>query len=805
MTENIKPKLIEDEMKESYIDYAMSVIIGRALPDVRDGLKPVHRRVLFTMQELALQHNKPFKKCARIVGDCLGRFHPHGDTSVYFALVRMAQEFSLRYPLVNGQGNFGSIDGDSAAAMRYTEAKMEKIAEEMLVDIDKETVEFIPNFDGSMKEPTVLPSRIPNLLINGSTGIAVGMATNIPPHNIIEIVDATLLLLDDPETSTLNLCEVVKGPDFPTGGIICGTAGIRTAYKNGRGKVKVRAKAEIEETPKKNRIIVTEIPYMVNKSSLIENIAYQVNEKLIEGISDIRDESNREGMRIVIELKRDISPDVVLNQLYKRTAMQTTFGMNMLALHNNQPKVMGLKDLITYFIEHRKDVIIKRSQYELRKAEEKAHLLEGLKIALQNIEEVVQLIKKSASAQDAKSILMQSYELTEVQSQAILDMKLQKLTSLEQDKLIQEIKDLLKLIEDLKDILASEQRIIDIIKEDLIEIKQKYGDDRKTEITEVQDEIEDVDLIPEEDVVITATYSGYIKKLPLDEYKHQKRGGYGVKGAQTKEEDVVEHLITASTHSTILCFSNKGKIYWLKGFQIPTASKYSKGKAIINLLRLDKDEKINTMIPLKEFHDKHYLIMVTKKGLIKKTDLDCYSNPRKGGIIAIKLMPKDELVQVRLTPGQLKFIVGSKKGQAVRFDEQDVRAMGRNATGVRAIKLNKDDEVIGLEVAVETATLLSVTENGYGKRSFVPDYRLTKRGGKGVINIKTSARNGNVIGIKTVMDHDEIILITEQGIVIRMSVSDVSVIGRNTLGVRIMKLRENDKVKTVARIIPNEN
>ncbi len=805
MAEGINPRLIENEMKESYIDYAMSVIVGRALPDVRDGLKPVHRRVLFTMHELSLQHNKAYKKCARIVGDCLGRYHPHGDSSVYDTLVRMAQDFSLRYPLVNGQGNFGSIDADSAAAMRYTEARMERIAEEMLVDIDKDTVDFLPNFDGSMKEPLVLPSRIPNLLINGSTGIAVGMATNIPPHNMIEIVDATLAILDNPEIPYLELCEIVKGPDFPTGGIICGTGGIRSAYKNGRGKVIIRSRTDIEESGNKEKIIITEIPYMVHKSTMIEQIAQKVNEKEIDGISDIRDESDRKGIRVVIELKKDANSELVLNQLFKRTSMETSFGMNMLALHKNQPKVMSLKDLIGHFIAHRKEVIIRRSKHDLKKAEEKLHVLEGLKIALRNIEEVVQLIKKSASAKDAKAILEKSYKLTEVQAQAILDMKLQKLTSLEQDKLTKDIKELQALIEDLRDILASEKRVIDIIKEDLLDLKQKYGDERRTEITESHDDIETEDLIPEEDVVITATYSGYIKKLPLEEYKEQKRGGYGVQGAKTKEEDVIEHLITASTHSNILCFSNKGKVYWLKGYQIPTASKYSKGKAIINLLRMNKDERINAMIPLKDFIDKHYLIMVTKKGKIKKTDLENFSKPRKGGIIAIKLMPKDELVEVRLTPGKLKFIVGSKHGQAVCFDEKDVRAMGRNASGVRAIKLAKKDEVIGLEVAVETANLLTITENGYGKRTPISEYRLTKRGGKGVINIKTNSRNGNVVGIKTVMDHDQIMVITQKGIVIRMLVKDISIVGRNTLGVRVMKLRENDKVKKVARIIKSDD
>ncbi len=1193
MAEIIEPRLIEQEMQDSYIDYAMSVIVGRALPDVRDGLKPAHRRALFAMHELGNTYNKPHKKSARIVGEVLGKYHPHGDAAAYDTIVRMAQDFSLRYPLVDGQGNWGcftagtkikltdgrelsftdlikehdegkqnftftvdennrikigkiesprltrknaeimkvvldngaeirctlnhkfmlkegiyqeakdlkegdslmpsyfrlstgeddanaigysmifqpnedkwdfvhviadkwnienevyplsagrirhhsnfnkldnnprnimrmdwkehwklhyeltsnkhktdpeyrrkltegrkrfwsvesnriknserlskrnlenwknkdyrekmrqflsetnkkylkehpelietfrkrasatmkrmwqipsykklfnekitaankkritnqtgkkkfiricsylkdkglnltkenyesarkavfggksfttwdkaigkyysnnidillceingnhkvagieflnefadvydltvnnthnfalaagvfvhnSVDGDNAASMRYTEARMSKIADEMLADIEKETVDFVPNFDATLQEPLVLPSRLPNLLVNGSTGIAVGMATNIPPHNLKEIADAALLLIEKPGIPELELMEVVKGPDFPTGGVICGTAGIRAAYKTGRGHLKVRARTAVEDKKDRQRIIVTEIPYMVNKSMLIEGIAGLVNDKIIEGIYDIRDESDREGIRIVIELKKDVNPDVVLNQLYKKSMLQTTFGIIMLSLHENQPVVLNLKQMLEYWIEHRKDVIIRRSGFELRKAEERQHIVEGLKTALANIDSIVQLVKKSASAETARKALMAGFNLTEIQATAILDMKLQKLTSLEQGKLMNEHDELVKQIADLKDILASGQRVLNIIKQEVTELKQKYGDERRTEIAEEAGEIETEDLIHDEDVVITVSQTGYIKSTSIEEYRQQKRGGFGVIGAETKEEDAVEHIFTASTLSTILCFTNKGKIYWLMGYQVPSASRYSAGKAIVNLLSLEQGEKVNALIPLKQFEEQHYLIMITKKGLIKKTHLDAFSNQRKTGIIAITLMPNDELVQVRLTPGKLKLILGTAKGLAVKFDEQDVRAMGRTAAGVRAVRLSKDDYVIGLEVALEIATLLTVTENGYGKRTIISDYRLIKRGGKGVINIKTSSRNGNVIGIKTVLPHDEVMLVTQKGVVIRVPAEGISEVGRNTQGVRIMKLREGEKVKSVTRIV----
>ncbi|HII15580.1 MAG TPA: DNA gyrase subunit A [Nanoarchaeota archaeon] len=801
MPEIIEPRLIEQEMQDSYIDYAMSVIVGRALPDVRDGLKPVHRRVLFTMHELGNQHSKPYKKSARIVGDCLGKYHPHGDVAVYDTMVRMAQSFSLRYPLVDGQGNWGSIDGDSAASMRYTEARMAKIADEMLVDIEKETVDFSPNFDGTLKEPVVMPARLPNLLINGSTGIAVGMATNIPPHNLKEVANAVLLLIDKPDAPEIEFFDIVKGPDFPTGGIICGSAGIRAAYKTGKGQIKVRAKHHIEEKKDRQRIIFTEIPYMVNKSTMIEEIASLVNDKEIEGISDIRDESDRDGIRIVVELKKDVNPDVILNTLYKKSMLQTTFGIIMLALHNNQPVVMPLTEIITHYLEHRKDVILKRSKFELRKAEERLHIVEGLRIALANIDAVVQMIKKSASADTARQALMKAFSLTEIQSNAILDMKLQKLTGLEQGKLMTEHDELVKAIADLKDIIASGQRVLNIIKQEVIELRDKYGDGRRTEIVEEAGEIETEDLIHDEDVVVTISHTGYIKRTSLEEYRQQKRGGFGVVGAETKEEDAVEHILTASTKSTVLCFTNKGKVHWLKVYQIPAVSRYSMGKAIVNLLNLGEGERVNALIPLKQFDEQHYLIMVTRKGLIKKTPLDAFSNQRKAGIIAISLMPGDELVQVRLTPGKLHFIVGTAKGAAVKFDEADVRGMGRTAAGVRAIRLEKEDHVIGLEVALEIGSLLTVTENGYGKRTVISDYRLTRRGGKGVINIKTSDRNGDVVGIKTVLSHDEIMVVTLKGVVIRVPVTDVSEIGRNTQGVRIMKIREGDKVKSLTRIV----
>ncbi len=801
--EQIQKRVIEDEMKESYLDYSMSVIMGRALPDVRDGLKPVHRRILFAMNDLGMFYNKPTRKCARIVGEVLGKYHPHGDTAVYDSLVRMAQDFSLRYPLVKGQGNFGSIDGDRAAAQRYTEAKLSKISSEMLKDIEKKTVKFIDNFDGSLKEPLVLPSKIPNLLINGSSGIAVGMATNIPPHNITEICKAVIAQIDNPDITYEELMEYVTGPDFPTGGYILGSQGIKQAYAKGRGKIKLRAKTNIEE--RKNgakQIIVTEIPYMVNKALLLENIAELVRDKKIEGISDLRDESDRKGMRVVIKLKKDINPELVLNQLYKHTALQTTFGIIMLALHGTQPKVMNLRDVLGYFIKHRKRVVTKRTEFDLKKAEARAHILEGLKIALSQIDAVIKTIKASKNVADAEQALITNFKLSDKQAKAILEMRLQKLTSLETEKIQNEYDGLLVLIKELKEILADEKKVYDIIKKETNEIIETYGDSRRTEILEgIEEEIDVEDLIKEEDVVVTVTHSGYIKQLPLETYKQQARGGVGIKGTETKDDDFVSDIFITHNRNYLLFFSNLGKVYWLKTYQIPTGSRYSKGKAIVNLLRLSEGERITAVLPVKQFSDNQYLFFATKQGKIKKTSLMYFSKPRKGGINAIGLADKDELVQVRLTPGTLNLVLASKKGQAVKFNEADVRVMGRSASGVRGIRLSDKDSVVGLEVALESGALLTVTEKGFGKRTSVSEYRLIKRGGKGVRNIKVSEKNGNVVGIKTVKEDDEIMIITKNGTVIRTPVKNISVIGRNTQGVRVMRLREGDKVVSIARVV----
>jgi DNA gyrase subunit A len=795
-------RIIEDEMKESYLDYSMSVIVGRALPDVKDGLKPVHRRILFAMQQVGMTYNKPFKKCARIVGEVLGKFHPHGDTAVYFALVRMAQDFSLRYPLVKGQGNFGSIDGDNPAAMRYTESKLTKIADEMLHDINKETIDFKENFDGSLKEPVVLPAKIPNLLLNGSTGIAVGMATNIPPHNLTELSNAIIELINNPDAEIEDLMEHVTGPDFPTGGIICGKSGIHSAYKYGKGKVKVRARFHTEEKNGKEKLIITEIPYMVNKSNLLESTARLVNAKSIEGISDIRDESDREGMRIVIELKRGADASVVENLLYKHTQFRTTFGVNMLALDNKQPKVMNLKEVLSHFISHRQDVIRRRTVFDLKKAQARAHILEGLKKALADIDRIVQGIKSSKNVEEARNFLRESYSFSEKQAQAILEMKLQKLTSLETEKIQKEFDDLMELIRELNSILESEEKILNMIKDETIEIRDNYGDIRKTEIVEgLDDDIIIEDLIQKEDVVVTMTSSGYIKRMPLTEYKVQRRGGVGVKGTEKKEEEVVSDLFVTSTHNYLLCFSTTGQVYWLKVYQIPQSGKYSKGKAIVNLLRLREGDKITTIIPIKEFNEGHYLVMATKTGLVKKTKLSAYSRPRNGGIVGIKLRENDGLIEVKLSDGEQKFIIASKGGNAVKFNENDVRDVGRNSMGVRGIRLSPGDEVIGMEKVKDSDSLLTITENGFGKRTDVSEYRLISRGGKGVINIKTTDRNGNVVAIKTVNDDDEIMAISQNGIVIRTVAKDIAHIGRNTQGVRIMRLREGDKVTTVAKVV----
>ncbi len=803
-TEKIIPRLIEQEMKASYLDYSMSVIVGRALPDVRDGLKPVHRRILYAMFDLGMLHNKPFKKSARIVGEVLGKYHPHGDMAVYDSLVRMAQDFSLRYPLILGQGNFGSIDGDNAAAMRYTESKLNKLAEEMLQDIDKQTVKFVPNFDSSLEEPSVLPSKIPNLLVNGSSGIAVGMATNIPPHNMVEVCDAIIQSIDDPEISVTDLMKVIRAPDFPTGGIIMGTSGLLSAYKTGRGKIVVRAKTEVEEFKNKFRIIVTEIPYMVNKSQLLESIADLVRDKKVQGVSDLRDESDKDGMRIVIDLKQSANSDVVLNQLFTHSRLQETFGMNMLALVDNQPRVLPLKDMLVNFIDYRREIVRKRTQFDLTQAEDRAHILEGLIVALDHIDPVVNLIKKSQTVEEARAALMADYKLSEKQAQAILDMTLRRLTNLEQTKLRNEHTDLLKLIKELKEILASEEKILGIIKAEMMEIKEKYGDERRTIVAESGIEsMEEESLIKPEDDVITITHAGYVKRLPVDTYKNQRRGGRGIIAAETKTEDFVEDLFIANTHDSILFFTNKGKVHWMKVYQLPEAGRYAKGSAIVNLLQLSQDEKVTAFIPVKKFDPDKFLFMVTSKGTVKKTSLSEFSKPRRGGIIALSLAEDDDLEKVMMTDGNQQIIIATEKGMAVKFNEKDVRPMGRTASGVIGIRL-RNDKVVSAVIAEDDKTLLTVTEKGFGKRTMISEYRLTARGGVGVTNIKITDKNGRVVGISSVSDDDEVMLISQSGVLIRTAAKYISVIGRSTQGVRVMKLGENDKAIGVAKIVFEE-
>jgi len=756
------------------------------------------------MYDMGMLHNKPFKKSARIVGEVLGKYHPHGDTAVYDTLVRMAQDFSLRYPLINGQGNFGSIDGDNAAAMRYTEAKLQRLAEELLQDIDKETVKFVPNFDGSLEEPSVLPSKAPELMINGSSGIAVGMATNIPPHNVKEVCTAVSQIIDNPEISVEYLMKTMPAPDFPTGGIICGTQGVKNAYKTGRGKITLRGKVSIEEG-KKTKLIITEIPYQVNKSQLIEEIADLVRNKKIIGISDLRDESNKDGIRVVMELRSGANTDVLLNQLYSHTRLQTTFGVIQLALVDNQPKVLTLKQTINEFIKHRQSMVRKRTEYDLRQSEEKAHLLEGLIIALDNIDPVVALIKASKSGKEAKQGLIQDYKLSEKQAQAILEMRLQRLTGLEQDKIRADHKKLLELIAELKAILASEQKILDIIKKEMGELIEKYGDQRKTQILEIEaTKFEEAELIKPEQMVVTITHAGYVKRIPLDTYKAQKRGGKGIKATETKGEDFVEHVFSANTHDYILFFSNKGKIHWLKVYQLPEASRYARGTAVVNLLALEKEETINAFIPVSKFEPNNFLMMVTKKGIIKKTSLAEFSNPRKGGIKAIGNPEDDELVTVVLTDGSKDVIIATEQGMAVRFNEKDVRPMGRTAYGVRGIKLKAEDKVVGMVVAEKNKTLLTVTAKGYGKRTQIEEYRLISRGGVGVTNIKITDKNGKVVTIRAVRDQDDLMLISQKGIIIRIPSKSISVIGRATQGVRVMKLDEGDRLVAAAKIVSEE-
>ncbi len=803
--EKIVPVYIEEEVKDAYLNYAMSVIVGRALPDVRDGLKPVHRRILFAMQELNLEHSKPYKKCARVVGEVLGKYHPHGDAAVYDSLVRMAQDFSLRYPLVDGQGNFGSIDGDSAAAMRYTEARLAAVSDEMLSDIEKETVDFGPNFDSSLKEPLLLPAALPNLLVNGSSGIAVGMATNIPPHNLVEVADAVAYLLDNQEAETKDLMKHVQGPDFPTGGVICGRQGIRDAYSTGRGKLTVRARASIERQKNgKDLIVITEIPYMVQKSGLIENMAGLVEDKKIEGISDIRDESDKDGLRVVVELKRDAEPQIVLNQLFKHTQMETTFGVIMLALVDNRPRVLSLRQVLDCYILHRKTIIRRRTQFELDRALKRAHILEGLKIALKFIDRIIKVIKTSKSVPAAKVNLMKEFGLSEIQSQAILEMQLQRLTALEQDKIEAEYMELLKKIEECRAILASEKKIEHIIKTELGDLKKKYGDPRRTEIVgEVQD-IEIEDLIAEEDVVVTISHGGYIKRLPVSSYRKQKRGGTGATGADLKEEDFSEHLFVASTKDYLLVFTDKGQVHWLKVYEIPQAGKASKGKAIVNLINIGQGEKISSTIPVREFSADKYLVMATKLGLVKKTRLDAYGNPRKGGIIGISIEPKDELIGVELTDGKQQLLIGTRQGKAIHFNEKDVREMGRGAKGVKGATLSKGDEVIAMVQDAQDGTVLTVTELGFAKRTPLKDYRLTRRGGKGIINISVTAKNGPAVALKTVSDKDGLMVITQNGMFLRCEVKDIRTTGRSAQGVRLIKLQEKDKVSCIAHVVAEE-
>ena len=805
--EKLVPVSIEAEVKTSYLNYSMSVIVGRALPDVRDGLKPVHRRILFAMQDLNLDHSKPYKKCARIVGETLGKYHPHGDTAVYDTLVRMAQDFSLRYPLVDGQGNFGSVDGDNAAAMRYTEARMASIADAMLGDIDKETVNFGPNFDASLQEPLLLPATLPNLLCNGSSGIAVGMATNIPPHNLSEVCDAISYLLDTPGAEIKDLLRYIKGPDFPTGGVICGKAGIKDAYNTGRGKVTVRARATVEHQKNgKDMIVVNEIPYQVQKAGLIETIAGLVDDKKIEGISDIRDESDKDGMRIVIELKRDVEPQIILNQLFKHTQMETTFGIIMLALVENRPRVLNIRQILDCYIGHRKVIIRRRTQFELDKALKRAHILEGLKIALKFIDRIIKVIKTSKSVPAAKENLMKEFGLSDVQSQAILEMQLQRLTALERDKIEAEYLELLKKIELCRSILASEKKIEAIIKEELEELKKKYGDERRTDIVGEVEELEIDDLIADEDVVVTISHGGYIKRLPVSSYRKQKRGGKGATGAELKEEDFSEHLFVASTKDYLLVFTDKGQVYWVKVYEIPQAGKVSKGKAIVNLLELKAGEKVSSTIPVREFTPDKFLIMVTKMGSIKKTSLEAYGNPRKGGIIGITLDDKDELIGVELTDGKQEVLIGTREGKAIRFPEVQVRDMGRAARGVKGISLGKKDEVISMVLVQKDATILTVTELGFAKRTPAKEYRLTRRGGKGIINVKVTAKNGAAVSLKTVNDNDELMVITQNGMFLRCSIKDIRETGRASQGVRLIKLdsKDNDRVSCVAPVIAEE-
>ena len=795
----ILPVNLEQEMRNSYIDYAMSVIVSRALPDVRDGLKPVHRRILYAMQEAGMTSGKPYKKSARIVGEVLGKYHPHGDRSVYDAIVRMAQDFSMRYMLADGHGNFGSVDGDPPAAMRYTEVRMAKIAELMLQDIDKDTVDFVPNYDESLKEPSVLPSKFPELLVNGTSGIAVGMATNIPPHNMSEVIDGVLMLIDNPDASVEELMTVIKGPDFPTGGLIMGTTGIRDAYTTGRGSVKMRAKAHIETMSNgKPRIVVTELPYQVNKARLIEKIAELARDKQIEGITDLRDESDRKGMSIVIELRKDINPDIMLNQLYKHTQLQDTFGVIMLALVDNQPRILTLKQVLHYYIQHQEDVITRRTRYELSKAEARAHILEGLTIALDHLDAVITTIRESQTADIARNALMDGFKLSEKQAQAILDLRLQRLTGLEREKIEEEYQEVLKKIEWLKSVLADESKIMTIIKEELTAVKEKYGDARRTTITYDMSEMSEEDLIADEDVVLTISHNNYIKRMKLDTYNKQNRGGQGILGMSTKEGDFVENILITTTHHTILFFTSRGRLQYLKAYQIAEASRQARGTALINLLKLDKGEKITAVLQVREYNPAKFLFMATRKGIVKKVQLSEFNTTRKLGVIALKLDDDDELIGVKQTDGQKQIVIGTRNGYAIIFDEEEVRSMGRIARGVKGIKLRDGDEVVGMDTIKRDSEILTVTAGGYGKRTKVEEYTTHHRGAMGVINLRVTEKTGEVIGLKVVRDGQELMLISTNGIIIRTGLDKISVIGRASQGVIIMKTAEDDKVASMA-------
>lgn len=801
----IKEINISQEMKTSFMDYAMSVIVSRALPDVRDGLKPVHRRILFAMNELGMTPDKPHKKSARIVGEVIGKFHPHGDFAVYETMVRMAQDFSYRYMLIDGHGNFGSIDGDAAAAMRYTEARMSKISLELVRDINKDTIDYQDNYDSSEKEPVVLPARYPNLLVNGASGIAVGMATNIPPHQLGEVIDGVLALSKDPDISIPELMEFIPGPDFPTGAEILGRSGIRKAYQTGRGSIILRAKTTIEEdSGGKQRIIVTELPYQVNKARLIEKIAELVREKRIDGITHLGDESDRNGMRIVMDVRRDANANVLLNNLFKHTALQTSFGINLLALVDGRPKILNLKECLVHYLDHQKVVIRRRTEFELRRAEARAHILEGLRVALDHLDEVIALIRGSATTEIARNGLMERFALTNEQAQAILDMRLQRLTGLERDKIENEYAELVALIAELKAILADEEKVLEIIREELTDVKERYNDERRTEISASEEQFEDEDLIPQQNIVITLTHNGYIKRLPISTYRSQRRGGRGIQGMGTNDDDFVQHLFTTNTHHTILFFTNKGKVYRLKGYEIPELGRTAKGIPIINLLQIEQDESITAIIPIEEFDDEHYLFFMTREGICKRTALSSFANIRRGGLFAINLREEDELLGVRLTDGEKEIIVGTRLGMAIRFDENDVRLMGRTATGVKGITLATDDFVVGMDIIEEGHEVLIVTENGYGKRTPIEDYRIQNRGGKGIKTCNITEKNGNLISLQVTSDEHDLMIITVDGVIIRLHVKDISVMGRNTQGVTLIRVNEGEEVATVA-VVDRDN